>query len=118
MTARPIGPYSPVVRAGQWLITSGQIGAVDGTIIAGGLRAELAQAIANVSDLLEAHGAGLEHVVKTTVFLRHMSDYAVMNETYVKSFGDHRPARTACAVAELPAGALVEIEAWAYLPAD
>ncbi len=116
MAAKPIGPYTPVVRAGDWVVTSGQIGAVDGAIVAGGLRAELRQAIANVDELLRSEGAGLDDIVKTTVFLRHMSDYAVMNETYVECLGDNRPARTACAVAELPVGALVEIEAWAYAP--
>src|SRR5699024_10251297 len=80
VAAKPIGPYTPVVRAGDWIVTSGQIGAVDGTIVAGGLRAELRQAIENVDELLRGEGAGLADVVKTTVFLRHMSDYAVMNE--------------------------------------
>jgi 2-iminobutanoate/2-iminopropanoate deaminase len=54
-------------------------------------------------------------VVKTTVFLRHMSDYALMNEVYIELFGDHRPARSAIGVADLPIGALVEVEAWAFL---
>lgn len=116
MAAQPIGPYTPIVRAGDWLISSGQIGAVDGRLVTGGLRAELRQAIANLDELLGGEGASLADVVKTTVLLRHMNDYAVMNETYVECFGDHRPARTACGVAELPAGALVEIEAWAYRP--
>jgi 2-iminobutanoate/2-iminopropanoate deaminase len=57
-------------------------------------------------------------VVKTTVFLRHMSDYQVMNEVYIEAFGDHRPARSAVGVAELPIGALVEIEAWAWVGPD
>lgn len=117
MAARPIGPYTPVVRAGDWLVTSGQIGAVDGAIVGGGLRAELDQAISNLAELLGTQGATLADVVKTTVFLRHMNDYATMNEVYMGRFGDSRPARTACAVAELPLGALVEIEAWAYRPA-
>ena len=66
--------------------------------------------------LLEGEGASLADVVKTTVFLRHMRDFAIMNEAYVEGFGDHRPARSAFAVAELPMVALVEIEAWAYAP--
>lgn len=114
--ARPIGPYSPIVKAGDWLVTSGQIGAVDGVIVTGGLLAELRQAVANMTGLLEAEGASLADVVKTTVFLRHMNDYAAMNATYVELFGDNRPARTACGVSELPLGALVEIEAWAHRP--
>jgi len=66
--------------------------------------------------LLAGEGAGLASVVKTTVYLRHMSDYAVMNEAYVAAFGDTRPARAAVAVAGLPLNALVEIEAWAHIP--
>jgi 2-iminobutanoate/2-iminopropanoate deaminase len=78
---------------------------------------ETRQALANMAALLESEGAGLSSVVKTTVYLRHMNDYAVMNEAYVDVFGDHRPARAAVAVAGLPVNALVEIEAWAYSPA-
>ena len=74
------------------------------------------QAIANLAALLEGEGASLTDVVKTTVFLRHMRDYGIMNEAYVEAFGDHRPARSAVAVAELPMVALVEIEAWAHHP--
>ena len=69
------------------------------------------QAIANLRAQLETKGATLDNVVKTTVFLRHMSDYAQMNEVYIDEFGDHRPARSAIGVAELPIGALVEVEA-------
>ncbi len=76
---------------------------------------ETRQALANMAVLLESEGARLASVVKTTVFLRHISDYAVMNEAYIAAFGDHRPARAAIAVAGLPLDAMVEIEAWAYL---
>ena len=72
--------------------------------------------MANMSALLEGEGASLTDVVKTTVFLRHISDYPAMNAAYVEAFGDHRPARAAVAVADLPLSALVEIEAWAYVP--
>ena len=113
--AKPVGPYTPVVRAGDWLVVSGQVGLTDGAIVRGGLAAELRQAIANLGAHLATEGATLGHVVKTTVFLRHMSDYPVMNETYVAAFGDHRPARSAIGVAELPLGALVEVEAWAWV---
>ena len=109
----PVGPYTPIVRAGEWLVTSGQIGLKDGAIVTGVVEGELRQAIANLDALLVSEGSSLADVVKTTVFLRHMSDYAPMNETYVDCFGDHRPARSAVGVAELPLGALVEIEAWA-----
>ena len=115
MTAKPVGPYTPVVRAGDWLIVSGQVGLADGKLVAGGLEAELRQALGNLRGHLEANGASLSNVAKTTVFLKHMSDYALMNEVYIDEFGDHRPARSAIGVADLPVGALVEVEAWAYL---
>ena len=115
MTAKAVGPYTPVVRAGEWLIVSGQVGLLDGKLVPGGLEGELRQAIQNLKRHLEANGAALTNVVKTTVFLRHMSDYALMNEVYIDGFGDHRPARSAVGIAELPLGALVEVEAWAYL---
>ena len=112
---RPVGPYTPVVRAGDWLVCSGQIGIRDGALVEGGLRAQLGQALANVRALLEGEGASLEHVVKTTVFVLDMGDYAGVNEAWVAAFGDHRPARSAVAVAGLPLGALVEVEAWAWV---
>ena len=112
----PVGPYSPIVRAGDFLVASGQLGLRDGQMVAGGVTAETTQAIANLAALLEGEGASLDDVVKTTVFLRHMRDFQIMNEAYVAGFGDHRPARSAFAVAELPMVALVEIEAWAYAP--
>jgi 2-iminobutanoate/2-iminopropanoate deaminase len=115
--AKPAGPYTPVVRAGEWLVVSGQVGMADGKLVPGGLEGELRQAIANLAAQLASHGAALDDVVKTTVFLRHMSDYALMNEIYVDCFGDHRPARSAVGVAELPLGALVEVEAWAHIEA-
>jgi 2-iminobutanoate/2-iminopropanoate deaminase len=95
---------------------SGQLGLLDGTLVHGGVHAEVTQALANMAALLEGQGASMASVVKTTVFLRHMSDYAPMNEAYVAAFGDHRPARAAVAVADLPLSAKVEIEAWAYFP--
>lgn len=115
MTAKPVGPYTPAVRAGDWLIVSGQVGLADGKLVAGGLEAELRQALANLRGHLEANGATMDNVAKTTVFLRHMSDYALMNDVYIAAFGDHRPARSAIGVAELPIGALVEVEAWAFV---
>lgn len=114
----PVGPYTPIVRAGDWLVVSGQVGIVDGQLVPGGLEDELRQAIANLSGLLEREGASLADVTKTTVFLRHLgSDYPKMNEVYVELFGDHRPARSAVGVADLPLGALVEVEAWAHVGA-
>lgn len=110
----PVGPYTPIVRAGDWLVSSGQIGIADGALVEG-LEAQLRQALANLSGLLEGEGASLADVTKTTVFLTTMDDYAVMNDIYIEVFGDHRPARSAVAVAALPLGALIEIEASAYL---
>ena len=82
----------------------------------GGVAAEVRQALTNMAMLLDAEGAALTDVVKTTVFLTHMSDYGPMNDAYIEAFGDHRPARAAVAVAGLPLSAKVEIEAWAFLP--
>ena len=114
----PVGPYTPIVRAGDWLVVAGQVGQKDGKLVSGGTQAQLRQAIENLRTLLESEGASLSSVVKTTVFLHHMSDYKAMNETYMTAFGDHRPARSAVGVAELPLNSLVEIEAWAWTGAD
>jgi 2-iminobutanoate/2-iminopropanoate deaminase len=102
------------VRAGEWLICSGQVGQRDGALVDGGVGVQVGQAIANLQALLASEGSDLSAVVKTTVFLADIGDYAAMNAAYVAAFGDHRPARSAFAVAALPLGALVEIEAWAY----
>lgn len=98
------------------MIVSGQLGLLDGALVNGGVAAEVRQALANMAVLLQAEGASLASVAKTTVFLRHISDYAAMNEAYMEGFGDHRPARAAVAVSDLPMHGLVEIEAWAYVP--
>jgi 2-iminobutanoate/2-iminopropanoate deaminase len=115
---KPAGPYTPMVRAGEWLVCSGQIGIDDGVLVEGGLEAELRQAIANLRALLATEAAVLDDVVKTTVFLTDMDHYAEMNAVYVEEFGDHRPARSAIAVKALPLGAIVELEAWALVPRD
>ena len=94
------------------MVVSGQVGLAEGGL-ADGLSAQVTQAVANLRGLLAAEGASLTDVVKTTVFLTDMDDYAAMNEAYTAAFGDHRPARSAVAVAALPIGALVEVEAWA-----
>jgi 2-iminobutanoate/2-iminopropanoate deaminase len=116
MGAPPVGPYSPVVAAGPWLVVSGQLGARDGAIVPGGIAAQTAQAVANLAGLLAEHGASLVDVVKTTVFMIDIADFAAINEAYAVAFGGHRPARSAVAVAGLPLGASVEVEAWAYRP--
>ena len=109
-----LGPYTPVVRAGDWLICSGQLGVLDGELVVGGVGPQVTQALANVAGLLADHGATLADVVKTLVFLTDIGDYATMNDAYVAAFGDHRPARSAVAVLALPRGADVEIECWAH----
>jgi 2-iminobutanoate/2-iminopropanoate deaminase len=111
----PVGPYTPIVRAGEWLVVSGQVGIVDGRLVDGGVDAQLRQALDNLRGLLEQEGASLSSVVKTTVFMTDMGDYPTMNEVYVAAFGDHRPARSAVAVAALPLGAAIEVEAWAHV---
>ncbi len=109
--ATPVGPYTSVVRAGDLLFVSGQIGIVDGSLAEGGFGAQAAQALANLRTQVEANGATLDQVVKTTVFLIDMGNFAAMNEIYCEAFGDHRPARSCVAVAALPIGAIFEVEA-------
>ncbi|HUY65825.1 MAG TPA: RidA family protein [Acidimicrobiales bacterium] len=121
----PVGPYTPIVRAGPWLICSGQLGLSAGgadavppgppALVEGGAPAQLAQALSNADRLLRDHGATPAQVVKTTVFVADMDDYAAVNETYAAFFGDHRPARSVVGVAGLPMAAAVEVELWAYL---
>jgi len=117
-----IGPYSPVRQVGDWVITSGQIGlATDdsgvASLVEGGTVPQLRQALRNVATLLGEAGATLSDVVQTTVYLADIGDYPAVNEVWVEYFTENRPARSAVAVAALPAGARVEIEAWAYVPA-
>lgn len=111
----PVGPYSPVVRVGDLLVTSGQLGLGD-TGLVEGLAAQVHQCLHNLDALARSEGAGREQIVKTTVFLTSMDHYAEMNSIYAEFFGDHRPARSAIAVAALPLGALIEIEAWIHAP--
>jgi 2-iminobutanoate/2-iminopropanoate deaminase len=118
----PIGPYTPVVAAGPWLITSGQIGLEPGTdppaLAAGGAVAQLVQALTNGERLLGSAGASLTDVVKTTVFVTDIEGYGAVNVAYAEFFGEHRPARSVVAVAALPMGAAVEVELWAYRPPE
>lgn len=107
-------PYSPVVRAGDWLVTAGQLGVSDGKMLEG-VEAQTAQCMANIRALLESEGSSMAAVVKTSVFLADIEDWPRMNGPYLEALGDHRPARSAFAVAGLPMGALVEIEAWAFV---
>ena len=112
------GPYSPAVRAGDWLALAGQVGVDPGTgrLVDGDVADQTRQALANVAAVLGDCGASLADVAKTTVFLLDMGDFPVMNEVYAEAFAGHRPARSTVAVAALPLGARVEVEVWAYAP--
>jgi 2-iminobutanoate/2-iminopropanoate deaminase len=108
-----IGPYSQAIRSGNLVYCSGQIGLdpQQGQITAPDVAGQTRQALRNLAAVLEAAGTDLRHVIKTTVFLAHMSDFAAMNEVYAEFFRNQPPARSTVAVAELPRQALVEIEA-------
>ena len=112
---KPLGPYSPFVRAGDLVIVSGQGGMRDGAIVEGGVTAQTVQTIANIEAQLAAAGAALTDVVKTLCFLTDMGTFAEFNEAYIAGFGAHRPARSTIGVAALPGGAIVEIEAIARI---
>ncbi len=113
-----IGPYSQGVVAGGFLFTAGQI-ALDpatGEVVPGDVAAQATRVLQNLSAVLSAAGASWRDVVKTTVFLEDMSDFAKVNEVYSAALGNARPARTTVAVAGLPRGVRVEIDAIAKLP--
>jgi 2-iminobutanoate/2-iminopropanoate deaminase len=115
---RAIGPYSQATRANGFLFTAGQVGFDPGTgeLVDGGIAEQTARVIENLRAILGAAGLDLSSVIKTTVFLVDMGAFAAMNEVYARAFGEHRPARSTVAVASLPRGAQVEIEAVAVLP--
>lgn len=104
------------MRAGDFLIVSGQGGMRDGAIVDGGVGAQTTQAMGNLAALLAEHGAGLADVVKTMCFLTDMATFAEFNDAYAAALGDHRPARSTVEVSALPGGMDVEIEAWAHRP--
>jgi len=112
------GPYSPAVRAGDWLVLAGQIGLdpSTGTIVPGGVEAQARQVLANIAAVLRDCGANLADVAKTTVFVTDIAQFATVNGVYAEAFGAHRPARSTVQVSALPGGAEIEIEAWAHLP--
>jgi 2-iminobutanoate/2-iminopropanoate deaminase len=108
-----IGPYSQAIRCGDLLFASGQV-ALDpasGQLVGDEVRAQTRQALENLSAVLQAGGSSLADVLKTTVFLTTMSNFAAMNEVYAEFFTGEPPARSTVAVAELPRNALVEVEA-------
>jgi 2-iminobutanoate/2-iminopropanoate deaminase len=108
-----IGPYSQAIATGNFVFCSGQVPLVpaSGALVEGDVRAQTRRALENLSGVLNAAGSSLAQVVKTTVFLVSMSDFAAMNEVYAEFFPGDPPARSTIAVAELPKGARVEIEA-------
>ena len=107
-----IGPYSQAIRVGNLVYTSGQIpiDPATGTFVEGGIKEQTRQSLTNVKAILEEAGVNMSHVVKTTVFMADMSDFADMNAVYAEFFSEPYPARSAVAVKTLPKGALVEIE--------
>ncbi len=113
---KPLGPYSPFVRAGDFIIVSGQGGMKDGAIVEGGVAAQTTQTMANLADRLAEAGATLSDVVKTTCFLTDMDTFATFNAAYADALAGHRPARSTVEVSALPGGMSVEVEAWAYKP--
>jgi len=114
---KAIGPYSQAIRTEAMIYTAGQTGLepATGELIAGGLEEQTRQVLNNIRNVLEAAGSSLEHVVKTTVFLQDMNDFAKMNAIYAEYFGENPPARSTIAVAALPKGGLVEIEVVALI---
>src|SRR5215212_5124430 len=110
---RAIGPYSQATRANGLLFTAGQVGfdPATGELVDGGISEQTERVLQNVRAILQAGGLDLGNVIKTTVFLVDMADFAAMNAVYAEAFGEHRPARSTVAVAALPRGARVEIDA-------
>ena len=110
-------PYNQAVKVGELVFVAGQLGLRPGEkeMVGPGIAEQTEQVLANLRAILEAAGSGLENLVKTTVFLQSLGDFAAMNEVYAKHVGDRPPARSTVEVAALPSGALVEIEAIAHL---
>ena len=113
----PIGPYSQGIKSGNLIFVSGQVALNQQTKqIEGDIKQQTHTVLTNLSKILEAAGSGMDHVVKTTIFLFDMGDFLRVNEVYASFFGEKPPARSTIQVAKLPLGALVEIEAIALVP--
>ena len=114
---KPIGPYSQAIRSGGFLFASGQVALDPATneFLASDIAKQTERVLENVKGIVEAGGSNLNRVVKTTVFLKNMSDFAAMNEVYAKYFTAAPPARSTVEVARLPKDALIEIEVIAAL---
>ena len=115
---KAIGPYSQAVESRGFVYTAGQVGLDPATmkIVEGGIGPQTERVFQNLQAVLAEAGLGFQDVVKTTVFLTTMANFQAMNAVYAARFGDHRPARSTVAVADLPAGALVEIDVIARMP--
>jgi 2-iminobutanoate/2-iminopropanoate deaminase len=109
---RAIGPYEQAIRIDGFVFTAGQIpiDPTSGNLVAGGIAEQTRRVLENLKAVLEAAGSSIDRVVKATVFLKTMADFPVMNEVYAEYFAGAKPARSTVAVAELPKGALVEID--------
>ena len=106
-----IGPYSQAIETGDMIFTSGQIPLTpDGKLVEGGIEAQTRQVLENVKAVLHAAKSGLEHVVKTTIFLQDMNQFQIVNEIYGEYFSEHQPARSCVEVSRLPKDVLIEIE--------
>jgi 2-iminobutanoate/2-iminopropanoate deaminase len=111
MPGRSDLPFSALVRVGPVLYLSGQLGTDStGRLVSGGIAPETARALANIAALLEAHGSGMDRVIKCTAMLADMSEWGAMNQEYVKHFPAHRPARSAFGTTGLALGARIELE--------
>ena len=110
-------PYNQAVKAGEFVFVAGQVGVRPGEqrMVGASIAEQTEQVMQNVAAILEAAGSGIDRLVKTTVFLQSLDDFAGMNEVYARYVGEQPPARSTFEVAKLPAGALVEIEAVAVL---
>ncbi len=115
---KAIGPYEQGILVGGFLFTAGQIplDPKTGNLVEGGIVPQTRQVLENLKAVLEAGGSSLDRVVKATVFLRNMADFPAMNEVYAEYFGASKPARSTVAVADLPRGALIEIDLVALTP--
>ena len=109
---KALGPYSQAIEAGGMVFASGQVPIDPATdqFVSGGIKEQTRQSLTNARSILQQAGTDLSHVVKTTVFLADMADFAAMNEVYAEFFSQPSPARSAVAVKQLPKGALVEVE--------
>ena len=111
-TPKAIGPYAQAIKANGFVYTAGQI-PIDpktGSFVEGGIKEQTRQALENLKAVLEAAGSSLDQVIKATVFLKNIADFAAMNDVYAEYLGNSKPARSTVAVAELPRGALIEID--------